>query len=213
MELEEKINISFPKRKTVTVSFNDSFVKIDPFISVNDRMDTIKTYIDALNKADDIVTGYVFAEYSLILSVLDKCTNINIEELLVDDAIESGLWNLVKQELKNYNSLLSDKETVLHMINNQQSSLVEITELMNEFMEEISVTSKFLKDGFSKVSDKIMEVLNHVDSANLDDLREAFLSFGEGLSKLEDKIPGILTSGEKEKEQKPKKPGRPKKTD
>lgn len=132
----EKIVVELDPTPFEQFSFKGQTIKMEPFIGLGDKYILLNEYIETLFKEEDLLSGYVKAEYSLILGIIDLCTNISIENLNIDFVFSNGLWEQIKKKLINYDELRSDIDYLV-MQENQNRSFGSVLDKLAKKLESV----------------------------------------------------------------------------
>jgi hypothetical protein len=165
---KKKINIKKPKNIVLDINDEESIV-IRPYLTVAEQTFLIKDYIDSLyDENSDALHNYTMAEYSLVLGIIDICTDIDIEDMDVDDIINSDIWNIIQDKIF-YKDLRIKINEIIKRIDTEKSfgSVVKditdkINSILNKFLE-IDV-SKFDMQEINKMFDKLKEEKSNLDN-------------------------------------------------
>jgi hypothetical protein len=191
-EIEKKsIFLSFPDSEVL--KFDNIKIILRPYLTINEKSSIIKEYIDILFDPDNdnIIDKYLCAENTLILHIMDVCTNLKIDENIgVDLIIESGLWNNVRERIAKYGIFRNDLEKII------------------DFVREQNVINKSVGNILDKFAIKVMDILNQIPDLDTNSVKEVAEKFTMELEKLNQTVPGItktvvkapLKRGRKKKE-------------
>lgn len=160
----EKITFDFIPHKNVRVELQGQDIVIDPHISLATKKvlttDYIETFFDENDQ--DVVSRFVKAEYVIMLGIIDVNTNVDISNIGVDLIISSGLWNIVKQNIKNYDAFYADLMYMVSYVREQKALEQSIGQSLDRIMDDVnSLIDKLLSVDFSKegISD-LLKTLN-----------------------------------------------------
>lgn len=146
----EKQAIKIDYKKPVKIDFNDQEVIVVPYIDMTTRIVIIKNYVGMLFGAGDPPSNLVGAEYALMLGVLDSNTNVDISnEIDIDAIVGSGLWDLVRNKIENYQELRS-----------------EIGSIVRQVREEIAF-EKSMGNSFDKIAKSIEKFFQNISNLDL----------------------------------------------
>jgi len=151
--------------------YKNTVVMVNPFIGINDKTIFAKNYINALFQGGDIVSNFIEAESGIILGVIQLCTNVELPEdtnaELLDYFVSSGLWNIVKQNVKNFEDVKSEIYKIVEMKNLTESLPATLSTLFQKLSNLIDSVSDMdlSEDGIKK----LMEALN-VEKEKLNDI-------------------------------------------
>jgi hypothetical protein len=121
------------------------------------RVILIKSYMESYFDEGDFTENYMIAENGNVLGILDLCTNIDTEDISIDDIISSGLWDKVKDSISNYDKFTGDIWEVVDRIRKQ-----------NELEKSIG-------NSFDKISNAVVQFLSKISELDLSN---------EGIAKL-----------------------------
>ena len=141
----EKIKIKIIPNDIVHIKHNEQDISINPWISLVNKTILYRNYIESYYKVGDIVGNYIDAEYSLILGIVDLCTNISLDDVNVDALISSGLWEEIKSQIKNYSKVVADLYNIL------------------KFIADKNVMEKSMSVTFDKLVESILQFIYNVD--------------------------------------------------
>ena len=141
-------------------------IKVNPYISLENKMILFKNYTSSYFATDDFVDNYINAYYGLMLGVIDLCTNISVEGLDMNNFISSGLWTKIKLKILNYQEVQSDLYSLIKLYSEQrlaeQSMGVafdKLTESILGFIQSIDLSS----EGVQKIINQFQEVSQDFD--------------------------------------------------
>lgn len=164
----EKNKLDIATREPVSFYFGKAEMKIivDPYISLMNQSIFMRDYIDLLFKEDDFENGYFVAEWSLVMAIIDKMTNVQImpEENTIDlnIVVNSGLWDEIRERIVNYddfkNKLLYVVEKTLEQKALEKSIGVTIDKVANQAMIFLEKYSQL--DLSEEGVKKLIEALN-----------------------------------------------------
>jgi hypothetical protein len=137
----EKIKIDFTPIKA-NFYFSGKEIIVNKFIGLQDKMTLLTIYSESFtNTGEDFITRYTSAEYSLMLAIIDLCTNVDIAGIDVDNVICSEFWEKVKKEIINYSELRNDIDKIIANIENEKSVGITIDKLyykLSSFIDQVS---------------------------------------------------------------------------
>lgn len=167
----EKINIIFSDIKPVRIEFGDNTIEIKKRIPLETRTNLTKWYIDAmLDETKSLADRFWEAEMTLLLGIVDVCTNIAIsfEEHAIDveKLIASGLWDEIKKNIVDYDDFRNELIYVVGLaIENKRTQnsvgslaedlMVKVTDFLNKISE-----MDLSEDGVGKLLKKFDETIN-----------------------------------------------------
>lgn len=157
----DKQTIKIDYKKPVKVDFNDQEILVTPYIDINTQIMLIDNYIQMYFDKGNIATNLVGAEYALILGLLDNNTNIKIdaENIDINQIVGSGLWDLVKDRILNYQELRNLLGVVCRQIKDNIAleksvghSIDKIGNYVQNIVEKIDSVD-FSEEGFKRLAD------------------------------------------------------------
>jgi hypothetical protein len=117
----DKLSIKLSKEPYVSFVWGESGVVVKPYMNMSDKMLILKAYFDPANVSEDKIGEYISCEYGTMLAVLDTLTNFNIQDIDIDNIVDSGLWDKVKSNIKNIGELYSDIEKIKKNLQEEKS--------------------------------------------------------------------------------------------
>lgn len=128
---------------------NVSDLVVKPYLSMEDQSIISEVYLEEYFSRDETLRNYVFkAEFIIILSVLDKCTNVDTSDLDVDDVLkEYQIWKAITSQIKNYGEFRALlKQTV--------EEEREVRRIENSIANKLGSIVDGLINGISELADK-----------------------------------------------------------
>ena len=142
-------------------------IKVDPYISLENKMILFKNYTSSYFDTSDFVDNYINATYGLMLGIVDLCTNINVEKIDMNTFISSGLWKEIQVRIENYRDVTSDLYNIVKLFAEQrlaeQSMGVAFDKLAQnliDFIQSIDLSS----EGIEKVIGQLQEASKDFDT-------------------------------------------------
>lgn len=116
----DKVKLVLTSAEYKDVIFKKLEFKVMPFISLATKTEMLNDYIGTLFKEGDPKDNYIQAEYTLILEVVDKLSNIEVIDLenkvlSVDDIISSGLWEFLQSKIEGYDSFRWELDAIIEL--------------------------------------------------------------------------------------------------
>ena len=173
MDIKNKITLKIKKKfpEFSSINFQDQEIVIKKHIDRHDKMEIYESYFNIFfGKENAPATRFLSAKYSFILSIIALCTNINYQDVDIDDIIASGLWSKIVAQIDNFNIVTKD--------------LYAFTKMVSEERAVVESVGQRIDQAFNKA----MEFLNEI---SLDNLKEQISEFKSGVKQLEDS--GIVT--------------------
>jgi len=171
----DKIRIELNELPLIAKIYNGMTLNISPYISIENKLQIIETYLDALFAGNNVSQNYIAAEYSLMLSVVDLCTNIEISDTdIIQKLIFTGLWDEIRLSIKNYNEFRRELDDVVKMKYNEMSILSNLNTLILKISGVVDNISKIdlSENGIKQLAESYQELTKNV--GNLQN------TFGEG---------------------------------
>lgn len=165
----EKKKIIIEKPENITILVDKQTITIKPYLTVTEQTFLIKDYIDSLyDENSDTLRNYTMSEYSLVLGIVDICTDIDIENMDVDDIINSEIWNIIQSKFF-YKDLRIKIKEIIERIDIEKSfgSIVkDITDKVNNILNKILEIdiSKFDMQEINKMLDKLKDEKSNLDN-------------------------------------------------
>ena len=171
----DKIKIELNEIPLVAKIYNGMTLNISPYISIENKLQIIEIYLDALFAGNNISQNYVTAEYSLMLAVVDLCTNIETDDTdIIQKLIFTGAWDEIKSSIKNYGEFRQELKDVVEMKYNEMSISSNINALILKVSGLVDNISKLdlSENGIKQLTESYQELTKNV--GNLQN------TFGEG---------------------------------
>lgn len=155
----EKIQLNIPEIKWIEFDFNGQRIKVKPYADLNDKRLILSTMMES--KDSGKVDNFIGSQIGLMLSVIDTMTNIEIKDLDIDKAVVSGLWNVIKQNIKNYAEIYPSYKEIREseQLSARLSGVVAKAEIFIDKISQIDFSDKSIKkmtkelsEGLSKLS-------------------------------------------------------------
>jgi hypothetical protein len=165
----EKKKVSFKKPKNISVEVGEETITIRPYLTIPEESSLIQEYIDSLyNKEFPLVYDFLMAEHGLMLHLVDICTDMDIENLITDDLINSSVWNEIKTK-SFYIDLRYKIDSIVKRIDEEKSlgniiqKLADKAEILLNKLLAID-TSKFNMEEITNLFDKLKNEKNNLDN-------------------------------------------------
>lgn len=121
----DKKSYSITEKEPVSFRSNKIDVLVQPYITPVNQSLFIHSYVEDLFKDEKFADNYLVAEWSLMLAILDKMTDIPVTEtennVDLSAVIGSGLWEEIKDHIYNYVDFRNDLNMVVENIKWQKS--------------------------------------------------------------------------------------------
>ncbi len=134
-------------------------ILVKPYADLSDK----RIILSALSESEnsDKINKFIESQMGLMLSVIDIMTNIDIKNLNIDWLVTSGLWDSIKQNIKNYSEIYSSYKEIREseQLPAKLSSIMSKAEAFIDKMSQIDFSDKNIKkmtkelsEGLSKLS-------------------------------------------------------------
>jgi hypothetical protein len=137
----DKLDFVVKNAENKVFKFQEFDIEILPYIPQDVKLELTQNYIKLLSMSDDAVKNYYSAEWGLIWSILDKCTNINHADENFESIMSSGLWDEIKAKIVNYNELRNDIRAIL--------------------------AQRSVEGAFNKIADKVMQLIDNISKMDM----------------------------------------------
>jgi hypothetical protein len=177
----DKISIQPLEIKSVEFDYNGQMVEVKPYMSVNEKATLIEVYLfgmfeDKENKfLSNTESDRLRADYQLMLMVIDKFTNINLQELDLDKIYLDDLFYEVTKRIYGW---IHFKNLLYAIVNDYQKDMMlkhslgkVIEELSEKLLNILSTFSELSPESIKELSNSASELLKQTkDIANPDKL-------------------------------------------
>ena len=143
----DKLDFVISNKANIVFEFQKFDVEMLPYIPQPVKMEIVKNYLNFILEEGNIVDNYYAAEFSVILDIINRCTNIDTQKIDFEVVESSGLWDLIVTRLENYSELRQDIQAVLKQHFEQQS----IENGLNKLFEKLGDKLLGLLDKISKL--------------------------------------------------------------
>ena len=168
----EKTTIDIRPSRMAKIDFQDQTIFIDPYISMENKNALIQAYIDILMDEDETKTWtdkYITAEYVIMGSLIEFNTSIDTSNILTNVLETSGLWNVVRKYIENYDEFRKEIETVVKYVredyqlkNSTSVALNNIIAQISTFVDRISQID-LSKEGVSELLQSLDNERNEIN--------------------------------------------------
>jgi hypothetical protein len=161
----DKKSFAIKRLENVQLAYQGFNIEILPYISQTVKLELSRNYINFLFAPGEMVDNYLQAEWSIILGILDRCTNIDVdaenhpEEF--EDIISSGLWDNIKVQIVNYKEFREDLNKVYNFVLSQNTAEKSLSRNFDEltvkaiaFIDKISQMD-FSQEGIAQLVDNL----------------------------------------------------------
>ena len=164
MEGYDSIVLNFKEYEEPIVEeeWRGNAIKIKKYISEHDQIFLYKTYVDIYFENTDPTSRYLSANYSMVLAIINLCTNIDTKDIVLSDVISSGLWALIRKNIVNYNYVMKDIEKLVEMISTEKKieaslgyALESIVAKATAAIENSNISDENIKESVGKLLEGI----------------------------------------------------------
>ena len=152
----DKKDFSINKVDPIKFEFQSNEIEVMQYIPEEVKLELSKRYIQFLAGGEDHASNYFVAEWSIILGVIDYCTNINVFDdkdgktpMAMSNIVESGLWDRIRASIINYNEFRKDLKEVYQSSIGFAAIEKKTIELLNS-VAEIDVSADGIADLMKK---------------------------------------------------------------
>ena len=182
-----KIDLAPIAEKVIRFDIGEETYKISliPYISISNKVEIIQNYINCLyedNVEENISTKYIASKYMLILEIVERLTNIDVESLSIDLVYNSGLWGKLVSEIYNY----SEFEKELNEVVKIKETEILLSNSVGKIVNDISI--------------KVIDLLDKIKNIDVDTLKNISKEFKNNLDELNKKYPGLTETSKPRKE-------------
>jgi hypothetical protein len=142
---KEKLDVSPIGIISEVYQLNKTF-KIRPYLTGGEQAEIINEYLNQYfyspnHFVEDSEVDFIGAEFYLIMSVVDKVTNIEVlkDGISIEEIIASGLWEIIKRRITNYaeframlDRVISDKKEQLALAKSVGATIDRVVEKVEE---------------------------------------------------------------------------------
>jgi hypothetical protein len=165
----DKVEFVILNKKPIKFEFNEQEVLVLSYIPQDIKLDLAKKYLLLAFDGESSIDNYYGSEWSVVMGVIENCTNINLNDNNFETIISSGLWNEVKSRIVNYDEFI-----------------LELKEIYRIEFEKRSL-EKSLGVAVNNISNKLIEFIDNINSLDLSP---------EGISNLTEKLRDIVKETE-----------------
>jgi hypothetical protein len=171
----DKVKLVLGSAEYKDVIFKKLEFKVMPFISLATKTEMLNDYIGTLFKEGDPKDNYIQAEYTLILEVVDKLSNIEVIDLenkvlSVDDIISSGLWDFLQSKIEGYDQFRWELDAIIELKHKQNAIENSVGKIVSNLSNKLMVFLDKLNDidlsdeGINKLVTELKTGLNDLDA-------------------------------------------------
>jgi len=161
--LEQKQKILFKEPSFQEVIFEGKVIKVKPYISLMDMGVIGGVYLEKYFSGSP--SHVIDAEYSLMATVLDQCTNLEIEEGSFGGFVANvKVWDDIVAKIKNYGTFrallrqsVEERKETLRLENTTGRVISVLSSKVLELIDKLSST-EITPESIEKVKDLLKEV-------------------------------------------------------
>lgn len=160
MENCDSIKLDFKnyEEPIVEEEWKENVIKIKKYISESDQVFLYKTFIDIYFEGTEYTSRYLSANYSMVLAIVNLCTNIDTENIDMDKLISSGLWALIRKNIVNYNYVMKEIDKLVDMVTKEKMieaglgyALTRVVQKLLETIEKVDLTDGNIAESIQKL--------------------------------------------------------------
>lgn len=172
----EKKRISLKTPENVTLMHGEQVIKVKPFLSMEEQVELTRYYIEQYFQPSPQVgteKDYLAAEFTLMLNVIDKCTDIMLFEndlpvMVAEDFLSNeDLWIEIKQKITNFWDFYTRLGRIISDIkeeNQMKASLGYVLDGLADRVED-AISSLMTFEPTEENMGKIKELVAQVNSS------------------------------------------------
>ena len=171
----DKLDFVISNKETIKFEFQKNDIEVMQYIPQASMLELGKTFVDlSLRNFDGVVEGYYSAYWSVVMGILNECTNVKVNEENFDSIISSGLWDEIKLRIVNYEEFITGLDKIL------QREL------------EVRALQNGLGQSLDKVTNGVLGFLNKIGELDLsqDGINNLIGKLGSVVKETEEKFPG-----------------------
>jgi len=181
MEIEKQ-KIKVAPMEWISMEFGkQGEFKIKPYLSLDDKEDLVEVYIKHIFEKNEGEYSYVLneirAEYSIVTGITNRCTDLSVKfsdgSDGADALIGSGLWEVIKKQIVNYDDFRKELSNILNHI------------------KEDNALERSIGTTFDKVAEAVMGLIEQFSQADISDegMKKAAETFKSSLETLQIESP------------------------
>jgi len=166
----DKLDFVINNAEIIKFGFQKNDIEVMQYIPQAPMLELGKDFVNlSLIDSEGVVEGYYSAYWSVIMGILQECTNVNVNEKNFDSIISSGLWDEIRARIKNYEEFMIGLDKILQReieIRTLESglgkSLDEITNGVLGFLNKIGELD-LSQDGINNLVGKLSSVVKETE--------------------------------------------------
>jgi hypothetical protein len=166
----DKLDFVINNAEIIKFGFQKNDIEVMQYIPQASMLEIGKDFVNlSLIDSEGVVEGYYSAYWSVIMGILQECTNVNVNEKNFDSIISSGLWDEIRARIKNYEEFMIGLDKILQReieIRTLESglgkSLDEITNGVLGFLNKIGELD-LSQDGINNLVGKLSSVVKETE--------------------------------------------------
>jgi hypothetical protein len=158
----DKIILEVPELSQAEINFGSQKIYVDVYLSIEKKVILLSNYMTSLYQERNFVSNYIEAEYSLILGILDFCTNIDINmsgsnAFDLNMILATGVFKDIKDKIINYSELRNDISRLIELNNGKKSIGYKFDTVADKLISFLDSLSKIdlTEAGMKKLIDNL----------------------------------------------------------
>ena len=205
----DKKKISLESPKSVIFTYGEQTIKVKPFLSMEEQVEFTKYYIEQYFQMSSLLgteKDYLMAEFTLMLNVVDKCTDIMVFEneqpaMKMDDFISnSDFWSKLKANIINFNDFYERLCRIVSDIKEENATKASLGYILDGLADRIenAISSLMTFEPTEENMGKIKELVAQVNASPILKGVSEVLNVPEEVKKSKS-VPKKSTKSKKEK--------------
>jgi len=160
----QKQKLTFKEPEFQEVFYEKNKIKVKPFLSLSDQLTILTIYLEEYFSNDK--EKVIKSEYQLVFSILDLCTDIDIETLSIDGLLSNyGVWENIKKKIVNYSEFRALLARSVEEVKESKRLEKTLGSALENLFESLSV---LLKTDISPESvEKVQQLLKDVEESKI----------------------------------------------
>lgn len=162
-----KILVDFPEEEIVEFEFGDRTVKVEGYISIENKRLLIETYLDTYfnsdkeNRLAGLTSNGFGASLVWDVALLDVLTNIKVDskKISLDDLYRSGLISQVKNSISNYWEVEAERNRILREAVGERNSISGIISEVIRGIENLDF------DKVKELGEQVVQLQNSISES------------------------------------------------
>lgn len=160
--LENKQKIAFNDVEYVEVPFQNQIIKVKPYLSLTDQVVLTEVYLEEFFSNE--TSSVIASEHKLMLAVLDYCTDIEVDNKIVQNLLSNyKLWKDINSKIQNYSAFRALLSQTVEEVKERK----RLEKSLGNLLEKILGFFNNLTDISPESLDKIKEILSEVENSTV----------------------------------------------